>query len=146
MTIPFRLSPAAEELKAATASARPAEGVRRLLYVDDNSVARQVVTHILSRAGFAIESVASGKDGIEAARRRQFDLVLMDLQMPEMDGLEATKALRRIEGYAAVPILALTAVYSDEYRDLCVREGMQGFLKKPVDKAELLAVLERSLA
>ena len=142
LSIPFRPSTAAEEIKPAPAPARTAGQVRRVLYVDDNSVARQVVMHILSKAGLAVESAASAAEGIQAARQRQFDLVLMDLQMPEMDGLEATRELRRLKEYAAIPILALSAVYSDEYRDLCLREGMQGFLKKPVDKAELIAAVE----
>jgi CheY-like chemotaxis protein len=81
----------------------------------------------------------SGPEAIEAASHRRFDIVLMDLQMPEMDGLEATAILREIPGYETVPILALTANSSDELREQCRLAGMQAFLSKPVDAASLWA-------
>lgn len=79
------------------------------------------------------------------ASKDRFDLVLMDLQMPDLDGLETTQLLRKISGYATVPILALTANFSDVYRDLALEHGMQSFLSKPVQASELLSTINKFL-
>jgi len=116
-----------------------------ILAVDDNPIGLMVLRHSLQRHEFRVDCVSSGKEALEAAAARRYDLVLMDLQMPEMDGLTATSAIRRLPGYATVPILALTADYSDEMRDRCRQHGMQAFLSKPVRSAELLAGISRCL-
>ena len=72
-----------------------------------------------------------------------FDLVLMDLQMPGMDGFQTTQGIRRLEGYASVPIVALTVNSTDEFRGLSLLSGMQGFISKPVQSQELLDVLKK---
>ena len=77
--------------------------------------------------------------------RGSIELILMDLQMPDMDGLEATAAVRRLPGYENVPILALTANYSDEIRRQCQENGMQDFLSKPVTPTALWAAISRWL-
>jgi two-component system sensor histidine kinase/response regulator len=87
----------------------------------------------------------SGAAALEAAAKRRYDLVLMDLQMPEMDGLETTAAIRKLPGYGTVPILALTANCSDELREVCRQAGMQAFLSKPVETTELWAVVSKFL-
>ena len=117
-----------------------------ILVVEDNRVAQAVISHVLRRDKFRVTCVGSGPEGLAAAAHGEFHLVLMDLQMPDMDGLETTAMMRQIPGYEVTPILALTANYSDQYRELCERRGMQGFLSKPVHPAELVAVVNRFLS
>jgi CheY-like chemotaxis protein/anti-sigma regulatory factor (Ser/Thr protein kinase) len=117
----------------------------RILLVDDNSVAQRVVTHVLRKRGYLVKCASSGAEAVQAVSADFYDLILMDLQMPGMDGLETTSALRRLPGGARVPILALTANTTEEYRHLCLRYGMQGFLSKPVRSEELLDAVSRFL-
>jgi len=117
----------------------------RILAVEDNPVGQTVLTHVLKRRGVRVDCASSGLEAIEHARKHVYDVVLMDLQMPEMDGLTATGELRKLPGYANVPILALTANSSDDMREQCRRNGMQAFLSKPVQPAELWATVSRFL-
>lgn len=116
-----------------------------ILAVEDNPVGMTVLRHTLGRRRLRVECVSSGVAALEAAARRVYDLVLMDLQMPGMDGLETTRALRRLPGYEPVPILALTANSSDEVRRRCRDAGMQAFLVKPIEPGELLAAVSSFL-
>ena len=116
-----------------------------ILAVDDNAVGMLVIRHALKGRDVRLELASDGFEAVEAARNKHYDLILMDLQMPRMDGLEATKAIRQLPGYADVPILALTADFSDELRRECLRHGMQGFLSKPVESGMLWAAVSRHL-
>ncbi len=116
-----------------------------ILAVDDNQVGLTILRHALLRNGLHVECVTSAREALEAALRRRYDLVLMDLQMPEMDGLTAALEMRKVPGYETVPIVALTATTSDELREQCRVHGMQGFLSKPVEAGELLAAVSRHL-
>ena len=104
-----------------------------------------VLRHGLKGREVQIEGVASGFEAVLAAQKRRFDVILMDLQMPGLDGLEATAAIRTLPGYADVPIIALTADSSDELRRECLQHGMQGFLSKPVEPAVSWATISRHL-
>ncbi len=77
------------------------------------------------------------------AGQSPYEVILMDLQLPEMSGIEAMRSIRQISFHAETPVIAFTANTADEYRALCRREGMQGFLGKPVNASELLATLAR---
>ena len=116
-----------------------------ILAVDDNSVGLIVLRHALERRYHNLDFASSGLEALQAATSRQYDLVLMDLQMPEMDGLEAALRLRQIPGYEATPILALTANSADDVRDQCRDAGMQAFLSKPVEATQLLSTIARFL-
>jgi CheY-like chemotaxis protein len=145
VSIPLRI-PA--ELPAASTEAQSAAepaSQRQILVADDDRVAQTVITHHLRRGGYGVVCVKSGEDAIEAATKTQFDLVLMDLGLPGMDGLAATTALRATPGYASTPILALTAAYGEEYRTLCREHGMQAYLAKPVKAEELWSTLRNFL-
>jgi CheY-like chemotaxis protein len=108
-----------------------------ILAVEDNPVGMTVLRHILQRRGMKVDCASSGREALEAASRRQYDLILMDLQMPEMNGLDASTAIRKLPGYEIVPIVALTANCADQVREQCRAHGMQAFLSKPVDANEL---------
>jgi CheY-like chemotaxis protein len=125
---------------AAAASSGP-----RILAVDDNPVSLKVLRHTLGRRGVQVDCAESARQALDAAAQRQYDLVLMDLQMPDVDGLTAAAELRAVPGYQTVPIIALTANYSDEVRDQCRACGMQGFLSKPIEGDRLWAGLSRYL-
>jgi signal transduction histidine kinase/DNA-binding response OmpR family regulator len=118
----------------------------RILVVDDNNTNLIVISKILEKLGHTTVSVASGAEAIHALQRPEFDLVLMDCQMPEMDGYEATRRIR--DGEAGehnkkTPIVALTANVSAADQQRCINAGMDGYLGKPIQMEELKAVLER---
>ncbi len=143
-TVRLPLETPASVGEAAT-SAAATEAGPAILAVDDNSVGLTVLRHALERRYHNLAFATSGLEALKAAASRQYDLVLMDLQMPEMDGLEAAARLRQIPGYEKTPILALTANTSDDVRDQCRRGGMQAFLSKPVEATQLLATIGRFL-
>jgi CheY-like chemotaxis protein len=138
--LPLRL-PAAE---SAPAPMRTGPGPV-ILVVEDNPVNLTVLRHTLERRMVQVDCAESGRAALEAASHRIYDLVLMDLQMPEMDGLKATAAMRCIPGYENVPILALTATTSDDLRERCRRAGMQAFLSKPVETSDLWSAITKFL-
>ena len=118
---------------------------RRILVVEDNSIARTVATQVLRGRGYDVDCAATGEEAIASAHTVLYDLILMDLQMPGMDGFETADAIRTLKPYRNVPILAFTANSSDEDRDACKRHGMDGFLTKPLRPQELTAAIERHL-
>jgi two-component system sensor histidine kinase/response regulator len=117
----------------------------RLLVVEDNDVNRTFMTSLLERAGYHVQAAASGEQAIEAATRTPFDVVLMDLQMPGMDGFQTTAAIRQLPSAANTSIVAVTAhaMRSDEER--CHTAGMEAYVSKPVDPRRLFAVIESCL-
>jgi CheY-like chemotaxis protein len=131
--IPHR--PSQPELPAAgTAGA-----LLRVLVVEDNQVNQLLVTTILAKAGMRAEVAANGLEAVQAVHQRSFDVILMDMQMPEMDGLEATRRIRQLGAMGkAVPIIAMTANAMQEDRRRCLEAGMNDFVSKPIDSAELL--------
>ncbi|NCA71671.1 MAG: response regulator [Sphingobacteriia bacterium] len=114
-------------------------GAAPILLVDDSKVNRKVAETILSKAGYQVETAADGREAIAAVKRTRFGLVLMDVAMPEMDGLAATSTIRGLASAAAkTPIIALTAAAFAEDRQRCLDAGMDDFLTKPIVPAELL--------
>jgi two-component system, sensor histidine kinase len=123
-----------------------AKSVRgRVLLVEDNPVAQTIASHALRRQAYEVVCAGDGAAAVEAAGNRSFDLILMDLQMPGVDGFEATERIRKLAGYAEVPIIALTANCSLDYQERCANSGMQGFLAKPVRTRDLVQTVERFL-
>jgi CheY-like chemotaxis protein len=116
------------------------EGVPlRVLVVEDNQVNQLLVTTILAKAGMRAEVAGNGVEAVQAVHQRNFDVILMDMQMPEMDGLEATRRIRQLGALGrAVPIIAMTANAMQEDRRRCLEAGMNDFVAKPIDSGELL--------
>jgi len=116
-----------------------------VLLVEDNAVNRRLAEIVLTRRGHSITAVDNGPDAVRAAGERYFDLVLMDLQLPGMDGIAATRAIRAAEEGSGrhVPVLALTAHALPGVREQCFAAGMDGYLAKPLQPRELLAAVER---
>jgi PAS domain S-box-containing protein len=118
----------------------------RILLAEDNAVNRKVATALLERAGHTLLAVENGQAAVDAATREPFDVVLMDVQMPEMDGLTATQRIRVAEqGARHVPIIALTAQAMRGDRERCLSAGMDGYVTKPFDQELLFAEIERLL-
>lgn len=109
----------------------------RILVVDDNKIAQRVVAHVLDKVHCEALFADDGERGVQMAKFCQPDLILMDLQMPGIDGFTAARAIRALPACQHIPILALTANYSDEHRAMCHQIGMQGFLSKPIQRDEL---------
>ena len=140
---PFRL-PNEPATPPAEPAAQPTRDYR-VLVVEDNFIARKVVTHMLIRSGYEVDCVEGGPEAIKATQLTLYDLILMDLQMPGMNGLTATEAIRGLPGYATTPVVAFTANSFSDTRALCREYGMQGFLSKPIDAAELLSTMRHFL-
>jgi CheY-like chemotaxis protein len=118
----------------------------RVLVVDDDVISRTIVSHVLGRRALDVVCVNDGPAAIKAASQSRYDLILMDLQMPGMDGFQTARRLRALPNHSDTPILAVTANCSSDYRDLCIEQGMQGFLSKPVQSSELVQTVEKYLA
>ncbi len=115
----------------------------RILLAEDNAVNRQVAEGLLRRRGHEVVAVRNGVEAVRAATEEPFDLVLMDIQMPEMDGLEASRRIRDRHAAGSLPIIALTAHAFAEERERCRAAGMDDFVAKPFDPGELYAAVER---
>jgi len=141
---------AAPPATAATAGRAVAARSRaaRVLVAEDNVVNQRVAFGLLTRRGHTVTVVNNGRETLAALERDTFDLVLMDVQMPEMGGLEATAAIRRREAATGghVRIVAMTAHVMTGDRELCVAAGMDGYLSKPIDPRLLFAVVEQGAA
>ena len=134
----------------------PASG-RRILLVEDNEINRMVAVGVLKKMRLDVHSVQNGAEALEALARDRYDLILMDCQMPVMDGYEATRRIRQKDGgaggmpakpfpaSASIPIIAMTAHAMLGDREKCIQAGMDDYLPKPVSQPELVAILDKWL-
>ncbi|MBI4742172.1 MAG: response regulator [Betaproteobacteria bacterium] len=113
----------------------------RLLVVEDDPFNQEVALEVLANLGFMVDIAANGHEAVLQVKGRRFDLILMDVNMPELDGLAATGEIRRLPHGQGVPIIAMTANAFDEDRALCLEAGMDDFLSKPFDPDDLYACL-----
>ena len=115
----------------------------RVLLVEDNDENRELLAHMLRSRGAEVVVSSSGAEATEAVSRRAFSFVLLDLQMPEMDGYQVLRRLRALPGGATLPVVALTALTSEDVRRRCEAEGMNDFVTKPVSLARIGELVER---
>ncbi len=135
---------AQKELVTRHSLAQQYQGVR-ILMAEDNLVNRMVIQEMLERVGWKVDIAATGQEVVELAETKVYDLILMDIQMPDMDGLTATKIIRKKRGSEDLPIIALTAHAMIGDRETCLRAGMNDYLSKPVKSAELVRAVARHL-
>ncbi|HEY7326840.1 MAG TPA: PAS domain S-box protein [Gemmataceae bacterium] len=127
----------------------PREGrALRLLLAEDNLVNQKLAVRLLEKQGHSVVVAANGREAIEAVQKQNFDLVLMDVQMPEMDGFEATGAIRQSEHGTGrhLPILAMTAYAMKGDRERCLESGMDGYVSKPIQPRELGEMIAKLVA
>jgi CheY-like chemotaxis protein len=139
----FSLPPAAATTTATAAGAPAASAPLDILLAEDNLINQRLASVLLRREGHRVTLAENGLETLEALRRGHFDLVLMDMQMPDLDGLEATRRIRAQETETGwrQPIIALTANAYAEDRARCLAAGMDGFISKPIRREELLATI-----
>jgi CheY-like chemotaxis protein len=120
----------------------------RILIAEDNIVNQKLALRLLEKFGFRPDAVANGKEAVRALEMAPYNLVLMDVQMPEMDGLEATRTIRDPQSKVKdhnIPIIALTAHAMKGDRNMCVEAGMDDYISKPIQPQELLEIIERQI-
>ena len=118
-------------------------GEFRILLAEDNTANQKVVAALLNNSGFQIDTVTDGLQAVEAMRNRDYDLVLMDIGMPELDGQGATRQIRELPGNARdVPIIAVTAHVMEADQEACIEAGMDDFIMKPIQRLELMEKIE----
>jgi len=127
---------------------RLAESTRslRILLAEDNAVNQRVAQRMLEKMGHEVVLAVNGRRAVDEVSLSRFDLVLMDVQMPEMDGFEATLAIRALEKHLrrdSMPVVAMTAHAMSGDREMCLSSGMDDYLAKPIDAAALSAMIEK---
>ncbi|MEY3289275.1 MAG: hypothetical protein RLZZ419_1517 [Pseudomonadota bacterium] len=113
----------------------------RILLAEDDAINREIFLALLSDTGFLVEVAIDGLEAVEKAQSNAYDLIMMDIQMPNMNGLEATHTIRALPGWETKPIIAFTANNFAEYHLACAAAGMNDFLAKPLDISLLYAIL-----
>lgn len=139
-------------IEAVPASGRSAEARllaeyagTRVLLAEDEPINQEVSRQLLQDVGLQVDLAADGVEAVEMARRQAYALILMDIQMPRLNGLEATQTIRALPGHEHIPILAMTANAFEEDRQRCLDAGMNDHLSKPVDPSRLYETLLRWL-
>ena len=119
--------------------------MKRVLVVDDNEANIHLIRFILQKNGFEVIEARNGAEGVELAVQEKPDLVLMDIQLPDIDGLEATKKIRASEANGNIPIIALTSYAMPGDRERLIAAGCTGYISKPIDVKAFIIEIEKYL-
>jgi two-component system chemotaxis response regulator CheY len=119
--------------------------MKRILAVDDSASIRQMVGFTLSKAGYEVEEAVDGKDGLVKAGQQNFDMIITDLNMPNMDGIQMITAVRKLPGCGFKPILMLTTESQAEKKDAGRKAGATGWIVKPFNAEQLVSVIQKLL-
>ena len=117
--------------------------MRRILTVDDSASVRQMVSFTLRGAGYEVAEAVDGKDGLDKVRGGKFDLLITDLNMPNIDGIQLIAAVRKLPGYSFTPMLMLTTESQVEKKDAGRKAGATGWIVKPFNAEQLIAVVQK---
>jgi len=117
--------------------------MRRILTVDDSASVRQMVGFTLRKAGYEVAEAVDGKDGLEKVSREKFDMIITDLNMPNVDGIQLIAAVRKLAGCSYVPILMLTTESQAEKKDAGRKAGATGWIVKPFNADQLISVIQK---
>ena len=109
----------------------------KILVVEDNIINLKVMVKMLEKRHIIADTASNGKEAINQCRMNHYDMIMMDVQMPVMNGLDATRDIRQLEGYAVVTIIAMTAYTEQEIVDQCMEAGMNHYITKPIEFVEL---------
>ena len=142
----LQASPIDLPVKQLAAERAPDYSRQRVLLVEDDLMNQEIALEFLGSIGVSVDVAGDGRGALEQFARRSYDLIIMDVQMPGMDGLEATRCLRQLPGGNAVPILAMTANAFAEDRQRCLEAGMNGFIPKPFKPSELIDTVKQALS
>ncbi|HSH90388.1 MAG TPA: response regulator, partial [Ramlibacter sp.] len=115
----------------------------RILLVEDNDINQQVARELLEEGGFVVDVADNGQIALELLAKSEYDLVFMDMQMPVMDGVTATREIRKLPQFAHLPVVAMTANAMEQDRRKCMEAGMNDFLVKPIDPDDMASILMR---
>lgn len=118
---------------------------KKVLVVDDDKKSRYLVSFLLEKESFEVIMATNGLEGIEAARKQQVDLIIMDVKMPKMDGYETTKRIRRLKKYKSIPIIALTSYAMTEDKERALKAGCTGYIPKPITPETFISEIKKFL-
>lgn len=117
--------------------------MKKILAVDDSASVRQMVNFTLKTAGYEVVDAVDGKDGLDKAGKQKFDMIITDLNMPNLDGIEMIAAIRKLPEYSFIPILMLTTESQAEKKDAGRKAGATGWIVKPFNADQLITVLKK---
>ena len=140
--LPFRAHQPAAPAATKQSSLRDAESSREALVVDDVADVTEMLAVLLTHAGYGVATAACAREALDLARARQFDVIISDIGMPEMDGYELARALRSLPGYERVPLVAVTGYSKFDDRDRSLTAGFNEHVTKPIDPRAFLELLE----
>jgi CheY-like chemotaxis protein len=116
----------------------------KILLAEDDAVTQTAMVKLLKKIGFSADVVGSGLEAIDALKNRSYDVIFMDVEMPRMDGLETTKAIRDRWPYRGIKIIAVTGCTKKGDRETCLQAGMDDYIPKPARKEDIIAALDLS--
>ena len=115
----------------------------KVLVVEDNPLNMELVVEILNSQGFVVDGAKDGEEAIQKAGKEVYDLIIMDIGLPGMNGVEATKIIRSKPGYKSKPVIALTAFAMKGDRERLLKDGFDAYVPKPIDLAEFVKVIDK---